>query len=180
MSTSTHLITADELMRMSDDGHRYELVKGELLTMSPPGYEHGEILMTLGSALKQFIKQLQLGRVAGGDAGFKLESDPDTVLAPDISFIRAGRLTTRPRDYARIVPDLVVEVISPGDRKGKVTEKAKLWLSFGVQSVWLVRPNNRTVEILRQDGATRILDETEVLSDTVVPGFEIPVSVIFE
>jgi Uma2 family endonuclease len=180
MSTTSHLITADELMRLPDDGHRYELIKGELLTMSPTGYEHSEILLNLGVLLKQVTKEHKLGRVGGGDAGFKLETNPDTVLAPDISFIKAGRLTTRPQDFASLVPDLVVEIISPGDRKGNVTEKARLWLSFGVHSVWLVRPQNRTVEVFTKDGMTRTLGETEILSDSVVPGFEISVSVIFE
>src|SRR5689334_12392549 len=115
MSTTTHIYTADDLMRLPDDGNRYELVKGELLTMSPPGYEHGLVSLNLASPLKIFVTQHKLGSVVVGDPGFRLASDPDTVLAPDIAFIRAGRLKTRPRDYARIVPDLVVEVVFPGD-----------------------------------------------------------------
>ena len=180
MSTTTHIYTADDLMRLPDDGNRYELVKGELLTMSPPGYEHGLVALNLASPLKIFVTQHKLGSVVVGDPGFRLASDPDTVLAPDIAFIRAGRLKTRPRDYARIVPDLVVEVVSPGDRRSKVVSKAKLWLSFGVESVWVVRPDNRSVEVFSQDGMTRVFVESEIMSDSVLPGFEIPVRVIFE
>ncbi|HEY6803835.1 MAG TPA: Uma2 family endonuclease [Pyrinomonadaceae bacterium] len=180
MSTTTHLITADELMRLPRNGNRYELLKGELLTMTPTGYEHSEIAANLITLLNNHVRKHDLGRIAGTDGGFILESDPDTVLAPDISFIKAGRLINRPRNYARIVPDLVVEIISPGDRKRKVIEKAKQWLSFGVRSVWLVKPQDRTVEVFSPDGTTRILDETEILFDDVVPGLEIPVRVIFE
>jgi Uma2 family endonuclease len=142
MSIQTHLMTADDLIRLPRGRYRYELVKGELLTMSPAGGEHGAVIMNLSAPLATHVKAQKLGRVFGAETGFKLEADPDTVLAPDISFVRQGRLDTVPRNYPEIVPDLVVEVISPSERKSKVTKKAKQWLSFGVKSLWLVRPDN--------------------------------------
>jgi Uma2 family endonuclease len=179
MSTTTHLMTAEELIKLPRGQYRYELVKGELLTMSPSGGEHGAVVVNLTAPLATYVKAHKLGRVFGAETGFKLESDPDTVLAPDISFVRQGRLDNLPRNYPEIVPDLVVEVISAGDRKAKVANKTAQWLSFGVKSVWLVRPENRSVEIV-SDREIRVLHDLEVLSDQVVPGFKISLSEIFE
>ena len=100
-------------------------------------------------------------------------------MAPDIGFVREGRLNSVPRTYPEIAPDLVVEVISPSERKGQVTKKTEQWLSFGVSSVWLVRPDNRTVKI-SADGKSKTLYQSDILVDSVVPGFEIPVKTIFE
>ena len=180
MSTQTHLMTAEELINLPRGKYRYELVKGELLTMSPAGGEHGAVIMNLSAPLATYVKAQKLGRVFGAETGFKLEADPDTVLAPDIGFVREGRLESVPRTYPEIAPDLVVEVISPSERKGQVTKKTEQWLSFGVSSVWLVRPDNRTVEIISAGGMSRTLHQSDILVDSVVPGFEIPVNTIFE
>ena len=91
-TTETKLMTADELLRMPDDGFRYELVKGELKRMPPTGDEHGGVTMELAATLHQYVKLNNLGRVYAAETGFKLESDPDTVRAPDIAFVSMERI----------------------------------------------------------------------------------------
>src|SRR5437762_3380960 len=115
-------MTADELLEMTDDGMSYELVKGKLLMAPPPGSEHGEVTMNLAGPLFQHVKRNQLGIVYAAETGFKLESDPDTVRAPDISFVRQETVdkTGRSIGYRVGAPDLVVEVLSPSDTVGKV------------------------------------------------------------
>ena len=90
--TTTKLVTADELLMMPDDGFHYELVRGELKRMSPTGDEHGRVTMELAAPLHAHVKRNQLGRVYAAETGFKLESNPDTVRAPDIAFVRAERI----------------------------------------------------------------------------------------
>ena len=82
MSTTTQLITAEELLTMPDDGFRYELVEGELRRMSPAGHNHGRIAMRLAIPLGKFIADNNLGAVYAAETGFKLKSNPDTVRAP--------------------------------------------------------------------------------------------------
>ena len=94
MSTTTHLMTAEELFKLDDDSHRHELIKGELLTMSPPGKEHGLVTTNLSTLLHNHVKVNNLG-VLYAETGFRLESNPDTVLAPDIAFITRDRVGTR-------------------------------------------------------------------------------------
>ncbi len=180
MSTATRLMTAEELIRLPRGRRRYELVKGELLTMSPAGEEHGAVIMNLAVPLGQHVKADKLGRVYGAETGFKLESDPDTVLAPDIAFIKAERLGALTKSYRVGAPDLAVEVISPGESKNKIEKKTGRWLQSGALAVWLVNPQTRTVTVCRLNTGTKFLSEKDLLTgDNIVPGFSGPVSEIF-
>lgn len=174
-------MTAEKLFEICDDGyHRYELVKGELLTMSPTSDEHGAVTMSLSGLLYKHVTANNLGRLYAADTGFKLESNPDTVLAPDIAFVTRKRAGI-PSPFFRLgPPDLAVEVRSPSDRKGQVQRKTALWLELGARSIWNVNPGKRTVEVVRADGSRWLFHETDELVDDTVPGFRVPVSKIFE
>ena len=170
-------MTAEELMHLDDDSHRHELIKGELLTMPPPGYPHGTVTLNLSILLGIYVKTNNLGRVAA-EMGYKLETDPDTVLAPDISFIARDRVV-HSEGYPSGPPDLAVEVLSPSDRKTQVERKRLLWLELGAKSVWNVNPRQRTVEVWRAEGEKRLFHERDELVDDTVPGFRVKVSEIF-
>ena len=182
MSAATPM-TADELLRMPHDGYRRELVAGELKTMTPTGFEHGEVILRLGGLLDAFVRQHGLGRVAGGDPGFVLTRDPDTVRAPDVAFIRKERLATNPAGPAfwRGAPDLAVEVMSPSDTVHQVDEKSKAWLAADTTMVWVVNPAWRTVTVYRSAADIKTLTEDDDLDgQDVLPGFRCRVSEIFE
>src|SRR5262249_50912195 len=139
------------------------------------------ITMNLAFLLGQHVRPRYLGTLYAGDTGFKLESDPDTVLAPDIAFIRRERVGVLSKTYRSGAPDLVVEVLSPNDRKHKVEEKTARWLALGAEAVWLVNPKTRTVEVRLANGKGRLLADNDYLTgDNIVPGFRTQVYVIFE
>ena len=179
MSTTTHLMTAEELIRLTDDSHRHELIKGELLTMSPPGDLHGAVTVNLLTLLHHYIKTNQLGVIVP-EIGFKLETNPDTVLAPDVGFIARDRVGERVPGYRPGPPDLAVEVSSQWDTNPKIERKTVLWLELGAKSVWNVDPRKRTVEVVRADGERKLFHETDELVDDTVPGFRVTVSEIFD
>ena len=181
MATTTHLVTADELMRLSDDGHRYELVKGELLTMSPTSGKHGVVAMRLSRILANYIEDSDLGLTFAAETGFRLEHDPDTVLAPDFAFVSRDRISTLPDDgYVRLAPDLIVEVISASQSDKEIRLKAGLWISLGVKQVWLVQPKKRTVELfVKTDEHVLLRENDELTGGELIPGFRIRVSEIF-
>ena len=110
-------MTADELWRLPDDSLRYALLRGELQRMAPAGFDHGAVIMNLAGPLSQHVKSGRLGVVCGAETGFVLATNPDTVLAPDIAFVRRTRIPPagRPRTFWNGAPDLAVEVLSPGD-----------------------------------------------------------------
>ena len=175
------LMTAEELIKLPRGRFRYELVKGELLTMSPAGEQHGAICAKLLAELYVYVKANRLGIVYGAETGFKLESDPDTVLAPDVAFIgreRVGKVSIAFRNGA---PDLAVEVTSPGESRNKVAKKAEQWLELGALVVWVVDPQKQIVTVYRFGSEARILTLADKLTgEDVVPGFKILVSEIFD
>jgi len=171
-------MTAEELMEL-DGPYQYELVKGELLTMPLPGARHGAVTMKLALLLAAHVQANKLGIVFAAETGFKLESKPDTVLGPDISFVSGATMGALVPGYYPGPPHLAVEVRTPSDRRPAVERKAALWLSCGATSVWLVDPQRRTVEVMRAGGCRTILHETDQLMDETVPGFRLAVAEIF-
>ena len=116
-TTQTRLITADELLTLYGKGVRGELIRGELCETMPTGGRHGETVVNIVFFLRSFIFPRRLGRLAASDTGVLLERDPDTVREPDIAFISAERLPldVEVTGYYEVVPDLIVEVVSPND-----------------------------------------------------------------
>jgi Uma2 family endonuclease len=176
----THLMTAEELFHLPDDGFRHELIKGELLTMSPSGREHGIIIGRLSRKLGNYVETQQLGEILGAESGFKLETNPDTVLAPDIAFLSNERLRLATKAFHPGAPDLVVEVLSPNDRKREVEQKTAMWLALGTSAVWLVDPKEKTIDVRLANGEKSTFTETaELVDEVVVRGFRIRVAEIF-
>ena len=171
-------MTAEEFANLPDGPFRHELIKGELLTMPVPQRWHGRVSANLTMLLLQYAKANRLGDVYT-ENGYKIETDPDTVLGPDVSFVARDRVESSDGYYDG-PPDLVVEVLSPGDRRGYVERKLALWLEAGTRSVWLVNPRRRTVEVITSLTDRRTLHETDELIDDTVPGFRVAVSEIFE
>jgi Uma2 family endonuclease len=182
MSTTT-VVTADELLALPMGmGKRYELVAGELRVMSPAGWRHGGVVGRLQTRLGSFIEGNNLGRVFGAETGFLLERDPDTVRAPDFAFIAREHLpNVEPSEaYWPGAPDLAVEVLSPGDTAGEISEKVEAWLAAGCAAIWVVDPKLKTVTIYRSPTNVQIVAANEaLLGDPVVPGFACAVSEIF-
>ena len=182
MTTATKLMTADELLAMPDDGfHRYELVKGELISMAPAGGEHGAIGSRTCRRIGNFVEANDLGEVFNADTGFIISTDPDTVRCPDVSFVRKERILADgiPKGFMHGAPDLAVEVISPSDSYSEVAEKAAQLLEAGTQLVVLIDPRTRTVS-LHYDGEIDRLSEGDTLTlGDVLPGFECGVGELF-
>src|SRR5438876_11046022 len=118
-------MTAAELLQLP---HKHaELVRGVLVVHEPPGLRHGRIALDLGRRLADHVDANHLGRVYV-ESGFKLTSNPDTVRGPDVAFISQSRLPEpEPVGYPALAPDLVVEILSPGDRPGEGLGKVADW-----------------------------------------------------
>lgn len=181
-TTETKLMTADELFEMPDDNSRSELVRGELKRMSPAGEEHGRIGMELAIPLGYHVKKNNLGKLYLAETGFLIQTNPDTVRAPDIAFVRMQRIkeTPKAKSYWLGAPDLAVEVTSPGDTVREVEEKVTEWLEAGARMVWVISPKLKAVTVYRSLTNIITLTEKDTLDGgEVVPGFQIPIAEIF-
>ncbi|PYO91935.1 MAG: Uma2 family endonuclease [Gemmatimonadetes bacterium] len=174
------LMTADELLQTSIPDKQVELVRGVLIVREPPGFLHGDVAFQLALRLAKHVEQHGLGRILGAEIGFKLQSNPDTVRAPDVAFLTKERVPDpRPLGYPAMAPDLVVEVLSPGDRAGEVLAKVGDWLEAGARLVWVIDPRRRLARVYRQDGTESAISESESLDgEAVVPGFSCPLAAI--
>jgi Uma2 family endonuclease len=179
MATVAQNISAQQLFEMP--GHeRFDLVEGELVPMSPPGFDHGCIVLDIASALRDFVRSRKLGLVAV-EAGFVVSHDPDTVRSPDIAFVRADRVPPRgARGFFEGAPDLAVEVISPFDRASEVIAKAQEWLRSGCVAVWVIDPETKTATIYSTPAQTLFLASDDALvCEELLPGFRLPLSQAF-
>lgn len=180
--TRDRLITGEELWRLADLGP-CELVDGRIVPMSPTGGDHGLVQVNCSGALHAFVRPRRLGQVLAGEVGIFTQRDPDRVRAADVLFISRERYArwTRASSYLDVAPDLVVEILSPRDTVMDLLQKLREYFAIGVRLVWVIDPQARTVHAYRSVTDVRELRETDRLpGDDVLPGFELPVTALFE
>jgi Uma2 family endonuclease len=169
-------MTAAELAELPYDGYRYELMRGELIRMSPSAYLPGAVAGRMLGFLWGFVLPRRLGDVGSAEAGFRLGRDPDTVRAPDVWFVRAGRVPTgdAATQFFEGAPDIAVEILSPSDRYVDVMTKVREHLDAGTTLVWAIDPRGRSAALFRPGGVAQLIDENGTLDggDTL-PGFSL-------
>jgi len=178
------LLTGDDLLKMSEEATEgYELIEGELVKMAPTGLEHGGVELGVGAEIRTWSKQTKHGRVFVGEIGFYTRGNKRTVRAADVVFISYERLPAdaSTEGYSHIAPDLVVEVISPGNTAAEMEQKIREWFEFGVRLVWGIYPKTRRVHVYTTPDKPTILDaDAHIDGGDVLPGFSVPIAVFFE
>jgi Uma2 family endonuclease len=145
--------------------------------MPPPKPRHGNCQLTLGSALREFVAPRNLGRVFT-EVGYRLT--PDTVRAPDVSFVSKARLQN-PDEYFEGGPDLAVEIVSPGDDASDLRQKIQQYLDAGTSVVWVVYPRSRQIEVHTPDKTIRTLGVADTLdAPSLLSGFQFAVRALVE
>lgn len=175
-------MTAKEFETACADLGPCELVRGEVIPLSPGGYEHSHITVNIAGLLWQWARQSKLGRVLSGEPGLVVENDPDTVRGADVVYISYQRIPRggAPDGFPTVAPELVVEVVGKGQGWGKMVEKAGEYLHMGVDRVWVVDPKSRRVHVFRAECEPFVVPEDETMSDeAILPGFSCPVREFF-
>ena len=176
---TTKLMTADELLAMPDDGaHRYELVDGELITMSPTGARSSNIAARIARHLGNYADAHDLGEIYNADGGFVLSRNPDTVLSPDVSFVKRERFVDVDEFFPGY-PDLAIEVLSPTDRRRDIEAKVERYLATGTRVVIVVDPRKRTARITTTAGTASVDMDGALSAGDVVPGWSLPMRELF-
>jgi Uma2 family endonuclease len=175
------LVTAGALERMGTRARHLELVRGVLVPVNPPGYEHGRIAVLISAKLLAFAQRAALGTVQV-ESGFTLFRDPDTVRGPDVSFVRRERLAAAPRHgFFAGAPDVAVEVRAPEVSLKELFEKADDYVRAGAGLVWVVDAESETVYVCRAGRERSRLGKGDTLEGgEVLPGFALEIRELFE
>jgi Uma2 family endonuclease len=169
----------------NDDPRRYELLNGRIVMNPPAGWPHGESELAIGAAISRHVRQSRLGRAFGASQGFELPSG-DTV-GPDVSYVSNARWEAssphEPDKFLKVVPDLVVEVLSPSTATRDRGEKKGIYEQNGVREYWLVDTRARTVVVFHAAGgrfdAGSTFEESGVVRSAVLPELSVPGREIF-
>jgi Uma2 family endonuclease len=162
------------------DINHYELIDGRIVMTPPAGWGHGEIEVRVGHILLDFVEKNNLGKVFGSSTGYDLPSG-DT-LEPDASFISVERWSKGPqvgrRQFLKIVPNLVIEILSPATAQRDRVEKKRIYELNGVDEYWLVDSDHREVTVFqlsdRRYGPAKRFRAGQNLRSRLLPGFNMP------
>jgi Uma2 family endonuclease len=170
----------EELLTMHG-GQHFELVDGQLVGTDMSAIASA-VAAEVSAEIRNFVRQRNLGDVFNAELGYQCFPDaPRKVRKPDVSFIRAGRLTEDMLSgHVPIAPDLAVEVVSEFDFYWEVEKKVEEYLRAGVSMVWLFNPDRKTVRVFRPGGISAEFYEHQDLSgEDVLPGFSLPLRPLF-
>jgi Uma2 family endonuclease len=179
------LMTAEEFYdwvhRPENHDRLFELDQGEVVEMPAPGRRHGTICANVTGVLWTYTRAQGNGNVCSNDVGLVLERDPDTVRGPDVAlFLGTDKYSELEIKYPERMPDLVVEVLSPSDRIGKMLRRIHLFLERGVSMVWLLDPDAQNVAVWLPRSTQIVFEGAEVLTGfDVLPNFRCQVSDFF-
>jgi len=183
MATATASMPMPEDLLAPGVEGRFELVRGALKEKPEMGFEANMLALELLRRLGNHVLPARLGFVTGMESGYQIfPHEPRRVRYPDGAFIRSGKLPNNrpPRGHSKIVPDLVIEVISPNDLAEEVDERITDFLTAGVPLVWIVYPLTRHILVLRTDKSGRRLGAKDTLDgENVLPGFTCPLGELF-
>lgn len=179
------LMTADEFFLMPpipDGSAKVELVRGEIVTMCRPGFEHGYCQGRTYAVLDHYGRSTGHGR-ATVETGVVTERQPDTVRGPDVSYwsIKRLPLDKRPKGYPEVAPDLAVEVLSPHNRMSQIQLKMEEYFARGVCMCWIVDPEDRTLAVYRAADQGQIFHASATFAaEDILPGFSLKVAELFD
>jgi Uma2 family endonuclease len=172
-------VTIDDMYNMPKDGHKYELVNGAIV-VSPGNWRHAEIATKITHIFATFLDGSPVGRVFADNLGVVMPNR--NLRSPDVTFIGSEKLPAGdlPEAFAEVVPDLVVEVLSPSDAPRQMSSKVREYLESGVSLVWLVDPARKTVTVYRSPSQTEHYSAADTITaEPLLPGFSCAVSRFF-
>jgi len=181
MVTSEGLMTVTEFERIAEqeDDRRLELIHGEIVEKMPTE-EHGVLVARLVAKLLGYVDDNDLGRVAV-EPRHRAPNDELNSRIPDLAFTSKDRaLPLTKRGSVPLMPDLAVEVQSPGQSDKFLADKAAYYLANGSRMVWLVYPSKKLVEVLTADDRQLLIVGDTLSGGDVLPGFTLELAALFK
>jgi Uma2 family endonuclease len=182
LSTEKKVWSDDAFMALPKDGHRYEVVNGELVDMGNSGMEHGYVACILVALLTTWVQQNKLGAVCDSSTAFTLKNG--NKRSPHVSFVSKERLKglkRPPRGFFQGSPDLAVEILSPNNTVEEIHDKIVECFENDTRLIWVIHPDEKYVLVYHSPEPDRLLRSQDALEgEAIVPGFSMAVSELFE
>lgn len=187
MATHRTPLAPDDLLDLPVPDHLsgYELVDGKLVPVTPASPRHGDLIVEVAYRLKKHVEAQALTGRVWSDAGFVLDlkRDPGRLRGPDVAYVSEAKLRVHGdpgEHFARFVPDLAIEIDLSSGRKPGGLQRIRDYLEAGVPLVWTIDAGKRNATVYRQDGSITHLTEHDTLDgEDIVPGFRLPLNVLF-
>jgi Uma2 family endonuclease len=179
-ATMIEALTYEDLQAIPEDGHRYELIFGEIVMSPSPNTRHQYVLGELFTRMKQHAHDRLLGRVYIAPLDVRLS--PNNTVQPDLLFVRRDRLSIVRNDLVDGTPDLVVEALSPSSRAQDLIKKAVLYGQYEIPEYWIVDPDSNSISVnVLRDGQYVPLSEADGVARSIaIPGFAVQPDELFE
>ncbi len=181
MNQVANKLSLQEFLALPTSNGRYEFVEGQLKLKMSPKYKHSTLQLGLLLKLNYWCDEQLSGRVRPLWAVVLQRQQQDWVPVPDLTYVSYERL---PQEWEEdepcpVLPELVVEIISPGQTFGEMTQKATDYLLAGVDRVWVFDPKAQSVTIFQRDNLPQTVWSDGVIEDPLLPGLVLPVSSLF-
>jgi Uma2 family endonuclease len=182
-TVSTTQLTAEAFAERYGHVPNCELIRGEIVQMSPGAWGHSRVTGRAYSLVDRWATQTRLGRPLTNEYGLITRRNPDTVRGADVTYFSYARVPRgrEPVGYSSVAPELVIVVLGKGQGWDDMVEKAGEYLQMGVDRVWILDPDHCTVHVFRSDAEPQRLCESDDLTDeAILPGFSCRVAEFFE
>jgi Uma2 family endonuclease len=142
---AVHLYTWDDIKNLPESAGRTEIVDGDLIISPSPGGSHQRICTELGIEVGAFIRKAKIGTFYS--SAFHVILDMHVHYEPDLCFVVKDRLNIIQENYIDGPPDLIIEVISEGNRTHDTVVKFAHYEKYGVKEYWLIDQRDRLISI---------------------------------
>lgn len=181
MHRTASQLNLQEFLALPQSSERYELFCGQLQPKMSPKYKHSTLQLRLLLALNSWCDQFGCGRVRPEWGVVLRRQEEDWVPVPDLLYVSYERLPEEWDDDepCPVLPELVIEIISPGQTFGELTQKATDYLLAGVERVWVVDTSSLSVTIFRRGDLPITVWSEGTIEDPLLPGLVLPISHLF-
>ncbi|TVP58609.1 MAG: Uma2 family endonuclease [Nodularia sp. (in: Bacteria)] len=179
VNTGTKL-TLEEFLNLPGDDVNYEFVDGQAVPKVSPKFFHSTLQAALLVLIRLWCKGK--GRVGTEWAVILKRQGKDWVPVPDLTYISYERLPAswKRNEACPVIPELVIEIISPDQTKKEFEEKAKDYLAVGVSIVWVVDPEAISIRVFLPDGSSQVYTDNMLIINSILPGLELTTRQVFE
>ncbi|MBI3467932.1 MAG: Uma2 family endonuclease [Planctomycetes bacterium] len=180
----TELLTVEAFFQrrheLPEEGRWCELVRGEVVELSPPDALHCGVVLNVAKALGRYVQQTGKGCPCF-DIGLVVARNPDTLRRANVAyFLRGPRFELYDRGFSEVPPELVIDVASSPDRRQTVSARVQEYLASGVRLAWILDPQSQVAHAHRKGAKHTLAADAALTSEDLLPGFRCEIGPLFD